>query len=78
MFYVAAKDGFLLIKNTSAGPKKTTWVVDVREAQPFPDFEAADTEARGRIQGHYVVLGISHVPMQPVTDQLQRNHNEFC
>jgi hypothetical protein len=63
MFYVAAKDGFLVIKNTAAGPNKTVWVVDVREAQVFQTYGEADTAARSRIQGHYVVLGISHIPL---------------
>jgi hypothetical protein len=63
MFYVAAKDGFMVIKNTNKGTNKTVWVVDVREAKPFPTFEEADAEARSRVQGHYVVLGISHIPL---------------
>jgi hypothetical protein len=63
MFYVAAKDGFMVIKNTAAGPNKTTWVVDVREAPPFLTFEQADAMARSRVQGHYAVLGISHIPL---------------
>jgi len=63
MFYVAAKDSFLVIKNTAAGPNKTVWVVDVREAQLFPTYGSADTAARSRIQGHYAVLGISHIQL---------------
>jgi hypothetical protein len=63
MFYVAAKDGFMVIKNTSKGTNKTAWVVDVREAKPFLTYDEADTEAKSRIQGHYVVLGISHIPL---------------
>lgn len=65
MFYIAAKDGFMVIKNTAAGPNKTVWVVDVREAKPFPTYDEADTAARSRIQGHYTVLGISHIPLTP-------------
>jgi hypothetical protein len=64
MFYVAAKDGFMVIKNTSKGQNKTVWVVDVREAKPFPTFDEADTEAKSRIQGYYAVLGISHIPLK--------------
>lgn len=63
MFYVAAEEGFMVIKNTAAGPNKTVWVVDVRKAKPFPTYEEADTVARSRVQGHYAVLGISHIPL---------------
>ncbi len=65
MFYVAAKDGFMVIKNTSKGPNKTVWVVDVREAKAFGTFDEADAAAVSRIQGHYAVLGISHIPLTP-------------
>ncbi len=67
MFYVAAKDGFMVIKNTSKGPNKTVWVLDVREAKVFPTFAEADSAAASRIQGHYAVLGTStsHIPLKP-------------
>lgn len=62
MFYVAAKDGFMVIKNTAAGPNKTVWVVDIREAKPFLTYDEAETAAHSRVQGHYAVLGNSHIP----------------
>lgn len=65
MFYVAAKDGFMVIKNTAAGPNKTVWVVDVREAKPFATYDEADTAARSRTKSHYLVVNTSHIPLTP-------------
>lgn len=62
MFYVAYACGFLSIRNTEKGKNKTVPVVDVREATPFPTFDAADTEAKGRLDGHYAVLNIGWRP----------------
>lgn len=62
MFYVAYSQGFLCVKNTDKGKNKTVPVVDVREATPFPTFDAADTAAKGRLNGYYAVLGIGWRP----------------
>lgn len=65
MFFVASKEGFLVIKNTAAGQSRTTWVTDVREAQPFTTYAEADTTARSRVQDHYLILNTSHIPLTP-------------
>lgn len=61
MFYIAAAPGFLLIKNTEAGPNKTTWTEDVRIATPFETWDEADAAARGRAHGYFAVLSTSHL-----------------